>query len=226
VRPAYCVGLDPCSFEIKEARPPRSVFQDALSIIRISNNLGDARAYHPIRHHDAPTPHAGRARPELGISDGLLRSHAGWSIQTTWSRIDSPRSRRRKVRCSRLLMRGRSASQRPVHAVGTASAYYRPPASDRGRGKAAVAASASPCRAPFGEAGIAQSFMCSRPIHEVSNGRCWSRTSAASTRSGEGQNIARLRGRGDERDMPPTFACKHGARVLRTIQTRRRRRSP
>jgi len=58
-------------------RPGAFRFQDALKLVRISNNLGDAKSLitHPATTtHQAP--YAGGAR-ELGISDGLLRLSCG-----------------------------------------------------------------------------------------------------------------------------------------------------
>jgi O-succinylhomoserine sulfhydrylase len=51
--------------------------QDALKLIRISNNLGDAKS---LITHPATTTHqrlTPAARTELGITDGLLRLSCG-----------------------------------------------------------------------------------------------------------------------------------------------------
>jgi len=52
-------------------------FMDALRVIRISNNLGDAKS---LVTHPATTTHqrfTPEARAEMGISDGLLRLSVG-----------------------------------------------------------------------------------------------------------------------------------------------------
>jgi cystathionine beta-lyase/cystathionine gamma-synthase len=53
-------------------------FQDALELVRISNNLGDAKSL--ITHPAATTTHqrlTAAERAELGISDGLVRLSCG-----------------------------------------------------------------------------------------------------------------------------------------------------
>jgi len=58
-------------------RPGPSAFRDALKLVRISNNLGDAKS---LITHPATTTHqrlTPAARAELGISDGLLRLSCG-----------------------------------------------------------------------------------------------------------------------------------------------------
>ena len=50
---------------------------DALELIDISNNIGDART---LMCHPASTTHAGmseEARAEMGVSEGLLRINVG-----------------------------------------------------------------------------------------------------------------------------------------------------
>ncbi|MEZ5849908.1 MAG: O-succinylhomoserine sulfhydrylase [Hyphomicrobiaceae bacterium] len=65
------------SFEIAGGKDAAFRFLNALSIIKISNNLGDAKS---LITHPATTTHQ-RLKPEmkaeLGISDGLLRLSAG-----------------------------------------------------------------------------------------------------------------------------------------------------
>jgi O-succinylhomoserine sulfhydrylase len=65
------------SFELAGGKAAAFRFLNALSIIRISNNLGDAKS---LVTHPATTTHQ-RLKPEmraeLGISDGLLRLSVG-----------------------------------------------------------------------------------------------------------------------------------------------------
>jgi O-succinylhomoserine sulfhydrylase len=65
------------AFEIKGGKKSAFRFQDGLKLIRISNNLGDAKS---LITHPATTTHA-RLKPEqraeLGISDGLVRVSVG-----------------------------------------------------------------------------------------------------------------------------------------------------
>ena len=65
------------SFELEGGKAAAFRFLNALSIIRISNNLGDAKS---LITHPATTTHQ-RLKPEmraeLGISDGLLRLSVG-----------------------------------------------------------------------------------------------------------------------------------------------------
>ena len=65
------------AFEIKGGKAAAFRFQDALSLVRISNNLGDAKS---LITHPATTTHqrlSATARAELGISDGLVRLSCG-----------------------------------------------------------------------------------------------------------------------------------------------------
>jgi O-succinylhomoserine sulfhydrylase len=65
------------AFEIKGGKAAAFRFQDALRLVRISNNLGDAKS---LITHPATTTHqrlTPAARAELGISDGLLRLSCG-----------------------------------------------------------------------------------------------------------------------------------------------------
>jgi O-succinylhomoserine sulfhydrylase len=65
------------AFEIGGGKAAAFRFQDALRLIRISNNLGDAKS---LITHPATTTHqrlTPAARAELGISDGLVRLSCG-----------------------------------------------------------------------------------------------------------------------------------------------------
>ena len=65
------------AFEIKGGKKAAFRFQDALQLVRISNNLGDAKS---LITHPATTTHqrlTPEARAELGISDGLVRVSVG-----------------------------------------------------------------------------------------------------------------------------------------------------
>ena len=65
------------AFEIKGGKKAAFQFQDALKLIRISNNLGDAKS---LVTHPATTTHqrlTPAQRAELGIGDGLVRVSVG-----------------------------------------------------------------------------------------------------------------------------------------------------
>jgi len=65
------------SFEIKGGKPAAFAFENALKIVQISNNLGDAKS---LVTHPATTTHKNLSdedRVELGISDGLVRLSVG-----------------------------------------------------------------------------------------------------------------------------------------------------
>jgi O-succinylhomoserine sulfhydrylase len=65
------------AFEIKGGKKAAFRFQDALKLVRISNNLGDAKS---LITHPATTTHqrlTPAQRAELGISDGLVRLSCG-----------------------------------------------------------------------------------------------------------------------------------------------------
>ena len=65
------------AFEVAGGKAAAFRFQDALKLVRISNNLGDAKS---LITHPATTTHqrlTPAARAELGISDGLLRLSCG-----------------------------------------------------------------------------------------------------------------------------------------------------
>jgi O-succinylhomoserine sulfhydrylase len=65
------------AFEVAGGKKGAFAFQDALKIVRISNNLGDAKS---LITHPATTTHQ-RVKPEqraaLGISDGMVRLSCG-----------------------------------------------------------------------------------------------------------------------------------------------------
>jgi len=65
------------AFEVTGGKEGAFRFQDALKLVRISNNLGDAKS---LITHPATTTHqrlTPAARAELGISDGLVRISCG-----------------------------------------------------------------------------------------------------------------------------------------------------
>jgi O-succinylhomoserine sulfhydrylase len=65
------------AFEVAGGKKGAFAFQDALKIVRISNNLGDAKS---LITHPATTTHQ-RLKPpqraDLGISDGMVRLSCG-----------------------------------------------------------------------------------------------------------------------------------------------------
>ena len=65
------------AFELRGGKEAAFRFSNALEIVKISNNLGDAKS---LITHPATTTHKNlspEARAELGITDGLLRLSAG-----------------------------------------------------------------------------------------------------------------------------------------------------
>jgi O-succinylhomoserine sulfhydrylase len=69
------------AFEVEGGKEGAFRLQNALKIIKISNNLGDAKS---IITHPATTTHyriGPEARAELGITDGMLRLSVG--LETT-----------------------------------------------------------------------------------------------------------------------------------------------
>jgi O-succinylhomoserine sulfhydrylase len=65
------------AFEVKGGKAAAFALQNALRLIKISNNLGDAKS---LITHPATTTHhriGPEARAELGISDGILRLSVG-----------------------------------------------------------------------------------------------------------------------------------------------------
>ena len=70
-------GSTLAAFELSGGKKAAFAFENALKIIRISNNLGDAKS---LVTHPATTTHknlSAEARAELGISDGLVRLSVG-----------------------------------------------------------------------------------------------------------------------------------------------------
>ncbi len=77
VRRQMRAGSNLVAFEIKGGKPAAFRFQDALGLVKISNNLGDAKS---LITHPATTTHqrlTPAARAELGISEGLVRLSCG-----------------------------------------------------------------------------------------------------------------------------------------------------
>ena len=82
------------AFEIKGGKAAAFRFQDALKLVRISNNLGDAKS---LITHPATTTHqrlTPAARAQLGISDGLVRLSCGLEhpddiIEDVFSALDA-----------------------------------------------------------------------------------------------------------------------------------------
>jgi O-succinylhomoserine sulfhydrylase len=69
------------AFEVAGGKDGAFRFQDALKLIRISNNLGDAKS---LITHPATTTHqriGAAARAELGITDGMVRLSCGLEHQ-------------------------------------------------------------------------------------------------------------------------------------------------
>ncbi len=105
------------AFEVEGGKQAAFAFANALQIIRISNNLGDAKS---LITHPATTTHknlAPEARAELGISDGLLRLSVG------------PRGCRRPEGGHRNRTRSRSKSLAEI-AAGSEHAGKRRPEND------------------------------------------------------------------------------------------------
>jgi O-succinylhomoserine sulfhydrylase len=70
-------GSTLCSFEVRGGKEGAFRFLNALQLIKITNNLGDAKSLvtHPTTTtHQRLTP---EQRAELGIGDGLIRFSAG-----------------------------------------------------------------------------------------------------------------------------------------------------
>src|SRR5258705_8960686 len=77
VRRQMRAGSNLVAFEIKGGKPAAFRFQDALGLVKISNNLADAKS---LTTHPATTTHqrlTPAARAELGISEGLVRLSCG-----------------------------------------------------------------------------------------------------------------------------------------------------
>lgn len=70
-------GATVVAFNVKGGKQEAFAFENALEIIKISNNLGDAKS---LITHPATTTHfrlTPEARAELGISDSLVRLSVG-----------------------------------------------------------------------------------------------------------------------------------------------------
>ena len=71
------LGVTLVAFEVAGGKAGAFKFQDALKLVRISNNLGDAKS---LITHPATTTHQ-RLKPEqrreLGISDSMVRLSCG-----------------------------------------------------------------------------------------------------------------------------------------------------
>ena len=77
VRRQMRAGSSLVAFEVKGGKAGAFRFQDALKLVKISNNLGDAKS---LITHPATTTHqrlTPAARAELGITDGLVRLSCG-----------------------------------------------------------------------------------------------------------------------------------------------------
>jgi len=81
VRRQMQAGSNLVAFEVTGEKAGAFRFQDALKLVKISNNLGDAKS---LITHPATTTHqrlTPAARAELGISDGLVRLSCGLEHQ-------------------------------------------------------------------------------------------------------------------------------------------------
>ena len=70
-------GSSLLAFEVADGKAGTFRFLNALRLVKISNNLGDAKS---LVTHPATTTHGrltAAQRGELGISDGLVRFSAG-----------------------------------------------------------------------------------------------------------------------------------------------------
>jgi O-succinylhomoserine sulfhydrylase len=77
VRRQMQAGSNLVAFEVKGEKAGAFRFQDALKLVKISNNLGDAKS---LITHPATTTHqrlTPAARGELGIGDGMVRLSCG-----------------------------------------------------------------------------------------------------------------------------------------------------
>src|SRR5207342_2660937 len=77
IKKQMCGGSNLVAFEVADGKSGAFRFLNALTLVRISNNLGDAKS---LITHPATTTHqrlTPAARAELGISDGLVRLSAG-----------------------------------------------------------------------------------------------------------------------------------------------------
>ena len=63
--------------DLKDGKQAAFDFENALEVVRISNNLGDAKS---LITHPATTTHqrlSPAARAEIGVSDGMVRLSVG-----------------------------------------------------------------------------------------------------------------------------------------------------
>ncbi len=70
-------GSNLVAFEVAGGKPATFRFLNALKLVKLTNNLGDAKT---LITHPATTTHqrlTPQARAELGISDGLVRLSTG-----------------------------------------------------------------------------------------------------------------------------------------------------
>jgi O-succinylhomoserine sulfhydrylase len=77
IRKQMKAGSTLCAFEVKGGKEGAFRFLNALKLVSITNNLGDARS---LITHPTTTTHqrlTSKQRAELGIGDGLLRFSAG-----------------------------------------------------------------------------------------------------------------------------------------------------
>ena len=193
-------GSTLCSFEVKGGKDGAFRFLNALKLIGITNNLGDAKSLitHPTTTtHQRLTP---EQRAELGIGDGLVRFSAGLEhpddvIEDLLTALDA-----------RL---AKPASTDVVSAEGS------------GRSTGRCAASAIACAETLGQAGIAP-VVHVQPVgrHERRRTPCGRRrASAASRRSGGTDRRSPLRGGGDQLDHARGFRLgDHLRRELRIDQ--------
>ncbi|AMM86571.1 O-succinylhomoserine sulfhydrylase [Martelella sp. AD-3] len=86
IKKQMTAGSSLIAFELKGGKDAAFALQDALDIVSISNNLGDAKS---LITHPATTTHknlSDEARAELGISGGTIRFSAG--IEDTDDLVD------------------------------------------------------------------------------------------------------------------------------------------
>ena len=105
------------SFEVKGGKRAAFDFLRALEVVKISNNLGDAKS---LVTHPATTTHQRlkeEERAALGIGDGLVRLSVGLEDPTTSPRISRRRSKRGQApRCARCRASARGPSRDCRHA--------------------------------------------------------------------------------------------------------------
>ena len=77
------------AFEVKGGKAGAFAFERALSLVNISNNLGDAKS---LVTHPSTTTHQRleqAERLELGITDGVVRLSVGLEdLEDLWADID------------------------------------------------------------------------------------------------------------------------------------------